>query len=414
MQASCRRPFLTWQVNRGNQLIFAVIALTIRPRRQANAPWTKHIKMVLDTYFFYARHAHISVDHRRQHLLKPSIFLLMFVSAALIAQASLAQQTQSKSGDKLPGSTTSTKATTEPAAMDQELRKPASAAEAAKVIDLSTFPLLPNVIETHARSVTSLEDVVRLKSFDVGSEFAFQRRNLLERQWKELPNGEGQFTRSGFHLYVTVQLHDEPGKAVVKLQNDGNVNVSKLPVPSGAKFLETAYNVASFETTGNVMETRELVRALLMEQGWQPYGTRGDAMDMKQNAVLLTASVTSSRQPGLTRIAYWTNQMPAELPVPPNSESILYQSDDNRLELVALGSVDEITSYYKTALASSEWKATAEKPSHEVNSQQFVLTFRNPAKDMLRLGMSERKKERTRITLKYQSAAEINERDRKR
>ena len=294
------------------------------------------MKMVFDTSFFRARHAHISVFHRRQHLLKPSIFLLMFACAAFIAQAWLAQQTQSKSGDKLPGSTTRTKKATELAAMDQELRKPASVAEAAQVIDLSTFPLLPNALETHARSVTRLEYVVRLKSFDVESEYAFQRRNLLERQWKELPHGEGQFTRSGFHLYVTVQLHDEPGKAVVTLQNNGNVNVSTLPVPRGAQFLGTAYNVASFETTGNVMETRELVRALLMEQGWQPYGTRGDGMDMKQNAVLLTASVTSSRPPGLTRIAYWTNQMPAELPVPPNSESILYRSHDNQLELIAL------------------------------------------------------------------------------
>ena len=307
--------------------------------------------------------------------------------------------------------------------MGQELRKPASAAEAAQAIDLSTFPLLPNVLEIHARTATHLEYVVPLTSFDVRSEYAFQRRNLLERQWKELPAEEGQlagsgyeegqFTHLGFHLYVTVQLHDEPAKAIVKLQNNGNVDVSKLPVPDGAKLLEVSYNIASFEISGSVVETRELVRTLLMEQGWQPYDMRGDAMDMKQNAVLLIASVTSLRQPGFTRIAYWTTQMPAELPVPPNSESVLYRSDDNQLELIALGSVDEITSYYKTALASSEWKATTEKPIHEMRSQQFVLTFRNPAKDMLHLRMNKSRRERTRITLKYQSAAEIDERDRK-
>jgi hypothetical protein len=105
--------------------------------------------------------------------------------------------------------------------------------------------------------------------------------------------------------------------------------------------------------------------------------------------------------------------MPAELPVPPNSESSLYQSHDNRLGLVAMGSVDEISSYYKTALASWEWKATTEEPIRDVDSQQFVLTFLNPAKDMLRLGMSERVQEKTRVTLNYQSAAEIEERDRK-
>ena len=368
--------------------------------------------MVFDTSFSYARHVHFSVFHGRQDLLRPRIFFLMFVSATFTSHASLAQQPRATSGDKLPGSTTRNNDTKRLKITDQELRKPASVAEAAQEIDLSTFPLLPNVLEIHARSAARLEYVVGLKSFDVRSEYEFQRRNLLERQWQELPDGDGQFTRSGFHLYLTVQMHDERGKAVVELQNNGNINVSKLPVPSGTKYIKTAYNVADFEATGNVKETRELVRALLTEQGWQPYGTRGDAMDFKQNAVLLTALVTSLRQPGLTRIAYWTTLMPAELPVPPNSQSILYQSDNNHLELVALGSVDEMTSYYKAALGSSEWKATTEEPSHE--DQQFILIFRNPAKDMLRLGMSERTKERTRITLKYQSFAEIDKRDRKR
>lgn len=370
--------------------------------------------MILDTVFFDARHTRVSVFHRLQDLPTHRVLFLTFVYATFIAQALPAQQTRSKLSDELPRSATRTKDANELKTMGRESRRPASVAEASKAIDLSTFPLPPNVLEIHARSVACLEYVVRLKSFDLKSEYEFQRRNLLSRKWEELPDGDGQFTRSGFHLYVTVQMHDERGKAVVKLQNNGNVNVSRLPVPRGAKFLKTAYNVASFETTENVVATREQVRTLLMEQGWEPYGTRGDAMDMKQNAVLLTASVTKQRRSGLTRIAYWTCQMPTELPAPPDSESIVYQADDNRLELVTLGSVDQVTSYYKTALGPSEWKATTEKPLHDVNSQQFVLTFTNPSKDMLRLGMRERRKEKTRVTIKYQSAAEIGERDRKR
>lgn len=365
-----------------------------------------------DTPCFYARLASFSVLHRRRELGKLSIFILTLVSATFIALATL--QGQSKSGDKAQNSTTRTRDAKGTETANQDLRKPASVAEAAQAIDLSTFPLLPNVLAIHARSVARLEYVVRLKSFDVRSEYEFQRRNLLERQWKEIPDGDGQFTRSGFHLYVTVQKGDDPGTAVVELQNNGNVDVSKLRVPGGSKYIKTEYNVADFIATSDVKETKELVQTLLIEQGWQPYGTRGHAMDMKQNAVLLTASVTSLQQPGQTRIAYWTTQMPVELPAPPNSESILYQSDDNRLELVALGTIDEVTSYYKTALGSSEWKAETEKPSHEVNSQQFVLTFRNPAKDVLRLGMNERTKDKTRVTLTYQSAVEAEERDGKR
>lgn len=210
--------------------------------------------------------------------------------------------------------TTAAKAT-EPA--DEEVHKPATAAEAAQALDLSTFPLLPDALETKAKTVAHLEYTARLKASDVRSEYEFQRRNLLERQWKELGASqisagyaEGQFTRSGFQLYVVVQLHDERGKVVVKLENKGNVNVSKLPVPSGAKFVELSYNIASFETTAGVAETKEAVRKLLLDQGWQPAGSRGDRMILKQNAVELAAVVQAqSTPPGNTRIAYWTVQL---------------------------------------------------------------------------------------------------------
>ncbi|AMV33684.1 hypothetical protein VN12_16265 [Pirellula sp. SH-Sr6A] len=359
-----------------------------------------------------ARHAPQFGRDPSQEWLKSSLFLAVCLSVTCLAQSSLAQQSPSKSGDKPPRSANRANEAKKAANADQEVRKPASVEEAAQVIDLSTFPLLPNVLAIHARSVGHLEYVVSLKSFDVKSEYEFQRRNLLARQWQELPDGDGQFTRSGFHLYVTVQTHDEPGKAVVKLQNHGNVNVSKLPVPKGTKYIKTAYNVADFETAASVQEARDMVLALLMDQGWQPYGMRGDAMDMKQNAVLLTASITSTRKPGVTRIAFWTTQMPVELPVPPQSESILYQSDRNRLELVAVGSMDEIATFYKNSLAAFDWQPIAEKPVREINSQQFVLTFRNRAQDMVRLGMSERGKEKTRITLEYQSKGELDARSR--
>ncbi len=373
------------------------------------------MKIVFDIFLlFLAGYPPISMFQCRQRLLTSSIRFLMFVFVGFVAQESLAQQTQSKIGDESPGSTTRTNVAKEPEAMGQEQRKPATVDEAAQTIDLSTFPLLPNVLETHARSVSRLKYVTDLKTFDVKSEYEFQLRNLLKRQWQELPNGEGQFTRSGFRLAVDVQPHDERGKAIVTLENLGNVNLSKLPVPSGAILTQNSHYVVSYETTANVKETRDLVRTLLIDQGWQPYGTRGDGMDMKQNAVVLTASVASTGQSGKTRIVYHTVQMSADLPVPPNSASILYESDYNRLELLTSGSLDEITSYYQTTLARWEWKVTTEKPIHDVNSQQMVLIFRNPAKDKLRLGMRELKQQRTRVTLKYQSAAEIDEADQMR
>jgi hypothetical protein len=304
-------------------------------------------------------------------------------------------------------------------AVDQEVRRPATAAEAAQAIDLSTFPLLPSVLEIRARSVARLDYIASLETFDVKSEYEFQRRGLLERQWKELTDSqissgyaEGQFSRSGFHLYVTVQFHDEPGKVLVRLQNNSNVHVSKLPVPPGATFLGVSHNIASFETTTGVKETREAVRKLLLEQGWQPYGSGGNRLILKQNAVELTAVVEAqSAQPGKTRIAYWTVQMSADLPAPPDAESILYDDKIKRLDLIASGSPDEVGAYYQTALAPAQWKAATEKPVKQ--GVESIMIFRNPAQDLLHLQMRDlRDRQKTRVSLKHQSAAEVEESDR--
>lgn len=224
---------------------------------------------------------------------------------------------------------------TEP--LDDNVRVPATTAESAAAIDLSTFPLLPGAGEITTRAVACLEYEARLKTFDVRNEYEFQRRNLLERQWKELSPSdisdgyaEGQFVRSGFHLYVTVQLHDEPGKVVVRLRNKSNVNVSKLPVPPGATFGGVNYNIASYETSVGVEETREAVRKLLVDQGWKVLGWRGDSLILQQNAVELTAVVDAlSSQPGKTRIAYWTEQLSTDSRAPADANLSKHEVQDN-------------------------------------------------------------------------------------
>jgi len=221
--------------------------------------------------------------------------------------------------------------------LDEEVRKPATAAEAAAAIDLSTFPLLPGAGEIGTRTIALLEYEARLKTFDVRSEYEFQRRNLLERQWKELSDSdisakyaEGQFVYKGFHLYVTVQFHDEPGKVLVRLRNDSNVNVSKLPVPPGAKLVDVKHNIASYETNAGVEETREAVRKLLISQGWRALGKRGDRLILEQNAVELTAVVEArSQQPGKTRIAYWTVQLSTDSRNPADANLSEYEVQDN-------------------------------------------------------------------------------------
>src|SRR4051794_7694460 len=68
-------------------------------------------------------------------------------------------------------------------AIDDEIRQPATVAEAAKAIDLSTFPLMPGAKEAGTRVVASLRYEV---AGELKAIFEFQRSNLLDRNWKQL------------------------------------------------------------------------------------------------------------------------------------------------------------------------------------------------------------------------------------
>jgi hypothetical protein len=299
---------------------------------------------------------------------------------------------------------------------DEPSPRPATV-EAARVLDLATLPLMPGAKDPGTRVVASLSYQA---PGTVKEAYEFQRRTLLERQWKELSDPQiydqsasGQFGHNGFHLSVSVSPAGEAGSVAIRLQNHGNVNLRKLPVPSGAKFQYAFPGIASFITEAGVEETTQAVRKLLVEQGWQPYGTAGDSMHLKQNAVLLNARVLAPpAQPGKTVIDYSTTQMSADLPAPADAESVQYADSNKRLDVDAPGTPDDIAQHYKAALAAAGWQATTENPVKD-GFTSFMI-FRNPQKDLLQLDLRDLKEEKkTRFSLKHQSAAEVEELERR-
>jgi hypothetical protein len=299
---------------------------------------------------------------------------------------------------------------------DEEIRTPATVAQAAKVLDLAAFPLLSGSKEPPIRMVASLGYQA---AGDVKGAFEFQRSALAERGWKELSEAQiydqsasGQFGKSGYHVSVSVSPAGETGRVAIRLQNHGNVNLSKLPVPPGTKFQYAFPGIASFETAAAVDETAAVVRKLLLDEGWQPYGTAGDSVHFRQNAVQLNARVLAPpAQPGKTVINYSTTLMSAELPAPPDGESVQYAESNKQLNLDEPGSPVDVANYYKSALAPAGWQPTTDNPV--TDRYESFMIFRNPAKDMLTLNMRDlREEKKTRVSLKHQSAAEVEEIDR--
>jgi hypothetical protein len=361
-----------------------------------------------------------------RHLCAVPLFMVIagaspFGCAARPAAQPSSRGTNSNSADATEPAPHPSAATAEAAvpalAIDNEVRQPATVAEAAQAIDLSTFPLMDGAKPPTMRVVASLGYEV---AADAKSAFEFQRRTLLDMGWKELAppqiydqSASGQFSRNGFYVSVSVFSRGEPGQVSVRLQNHSNLNLAKLPVPPGAKLQYAFPAVTSFVTGSPVEETTEAVRKLLLDQGWQPYGSAGDAMTFKKNAVELQARLLAPpAQPGKTVIDYSATQMSADLPAPADAEHVQYSDQLKQLNLNAPGTPDEVAAYYQAALAPAGWKSTTEKLVKD-GVASFMI-FRNPGQEMLTLNMWDlRDEKQVRVTLNHQSAAEVEELDRK-
>src|SRR5213083_631129 len=295
------------------------------------------------------------------------------------------------------------------------IKTPATVEQAARVLDLSTFPLMDGAKPLESPQVAFL---FYLATGDVKTAFEFNRKALVAKGWKELPNSSatdqsasGMFSRSGFVVFVSVTPHGD-GSLHVRLQNQGNVKPGKLPVPANAKPVYVGDSTAMYETTAAIAATADAIRNLFVAQGWVPYGDAGDTAIFKQNANLATVTVSSApAQGGKTMIQYSNQLISADIPAPPNVEELRYVDEPPELTF-ATANQDVIVDFYRKTLATAGWKSTMD---HMVDvDEKPTMIFRNPGKDMLTLAATGVLSGMLLFSVRFQSAAEIAERDRKR
>lgn len=288
---------------------------------------------------------------------------------------------------------------------------PATVAEAVKVIDLRTLPLMVGAEPPQHRNVAGLSYTA---PGTVKSVFEFHRKQLLGNKWKELPGGyvsdqaaNATLARDGFSLSISVFPAGKVGAVSVTIINHGNVKLSNLPVPPGVKPFFGGPVSASYITETSKEQTADACRKLLLAKGWQPYGMAGDVLFFKQNAVRLAARIsTAPAQGGKTVVDYSTELMSADLPAPADTIGLQYADVNTQLFFDVTTGKQEIIDFYRPTLAKAGWEATTENPI-KIDFKN-VLIFRNPIKDMLTLEMSD-VDGKTRVLLKYQSAAEVAE-----
>lgn len=295
------------------------------------------------------------------------------------------------------------------------IKTPATVEQAARVLDLSTFPLPDGAKPLQSPQVANL---FYLATGDVKTAFEFNRKALLAQGWKELPNSSvtdqdasAMFSRKGFVIFVSVSPHGD-GTQQVRLLNMGNVKPGKLPVPPGAKPVYVGDSTAMYVTEAAVPATADACRNVFVAQGWVPYGNAPDTAVFKQNAILATAYISSApAQGGKTSIQYSTQLISADIPAPPDVEDLRYVDEPPELTF-ATANKDAIVDFYRKTLAATGWKSTLD---HMVDVDgKPTMIFRNPAKDMITLSMPYNYGSgKLGVSVRFQSATEIAELDRK-
>ncbi len=294
----------------------------------------------------------------------------------------------------------------------------ATPAQAATVLDLSTFPVMDGVPLTGAsKGVASLS--YQAPGGDVKSVFEFQRKNLVSLGWKELPNSSvmaeaasAMFAKKGFVVSVSAYPTGQDKTVSVFLQNLGNIKPGKLPLPDKVKPLYVGDPSAIYVTDASPDATKETVRKLFTEQGWTPYGGAGDTANYKQNAILVTATFAPApAQGGKTTISYSTELMSADLPAPGDANEIRYtETHSHELNFTTVKDQNAVVDFYKKALGANGWQPTLEHTA-EISGKQEMI-FRNPGKDMITLAMPPVRDGTQMVSVQFMSAAEVAEMDR--
>ena len=295
------------------------------------------------------------------------------------------------------------------------IKTPATVEQAARVLDLSTFPLMDGAKSAESRHVANLSYVA---PGDPKKALEFQRKAFVAQGWKELPNStisdqsaSAMFARDGFVVSLSVIPFEATGVAV-RLQNLGNVKPGKLPVPPDAKPVYIGEPTAMYDTEAAVPATADAIRNLFVAQGWVPYGKAGDSDFFKQNAILATATVSSApARGGKTMIQYSNQLISSDIPAPPDVEDLRYVDEPPELTF-ATANQDAIVDFYRKTLAAAGWKSTMDKMV-DVDGKPTMI-FRNPAKEMITLAVPyDYGSGKLGVSVRFQSATELAERDRK-
>ncbi len=306
-------------------------------------------------------------------------------------------------------------------AAEDLVKDAATVEEVAKVIDLRTLPLPEGAVVSDNRQLGTLTYET---SADLKKSFEFQQKQLTKLGWKELPGSRteptyctGTFQKSNFVVTLMSydgSMPDKPKMSRVFITNVGNVRLNKMPALKGAKSLYSTEAAAGYVTDLKTDEAATATRKLLLEAGWEPFGSHknppdAEVLTFKRNAIQLMAYVAiAPAQQGKVVVSYNVSVLSVDLPTPPNADEVEFDNTKKTLIFRSSDKEEDVAKFYQQRLAKLGWKPVTDE---DVKEQDKALRptatqqFRNAAKDVVWLHMF-RGERTTRVVLRHLTAAE--------
>jgi hypothetical protein len=293
--------------------------------------------------------------------------------------------------------------------------KPATAVEAAKVLDLSQFELVDPVDTPNSQIIAKQSYEAKGKLTDVAKRLMvnFKKSGCKELDGTSVTDAyaSAMFQKQGFTFSLMLSEGSKPGTTSVNISNLGNVDLKSIPVPKGATQLYAFPATIAYMSPSSVEEVNKECRKLLLAKGWEPFGETTASFFVKQNAVLLQVSVSEAPAQGnKTSIQFTTEQLSADLPAPPYNGFLQYSDSTGGMLFDSDKSQEELVKYFKETLGKSKWTATTDNPV-KIDFRDHLI-FRNPAREFIELQFYE-VEGKTRVDLSYQTAKQFAEAEKK-
>jgi hypothetical protein len=275
---------------------------------------------------------------------------------------------------------------------------PLSAQEAARIIDLRTFPRLKGAKVQSQRlgEVTYTVPVTMQQAAD------FCVKNLTDAGWHEAPGERHKneaggseyqsflFTKQGHILYANVFAADKD--VGVSLRYSGNFDTHTLPrmkdavLTAGGSGSFLNYTATNYTTEASVSDVIDFLAKEMASLGWQEYvaylrsnrRSPGSLYFRKQATVLSIYAFKDRDKPGKTTVSCSAGVLSDDIPTMPDAASLRIQDGEVfELRYETPAAYQTVTDFYKKELPALGWKYREGAGSFHQDSTFFFFDGNN-------------------------------------